>query len=120
MHLDDFSKPGDSGTQISYFHTNQRRVSSRALIWDHVLSPQAPKSSIRLSPLPSKRQLEKKPPLACLFCRGRKIACGPPLPGSLNKTCNQCQRRSLPCEYPSESRRGMRKKKSSAVAEVTT
>lgn len=44
--------------------------------------------SMRLSPLPSsKRPLEKKPPLACLFCRGRKIACGPPLPGSLDKTC---------------------------------
>ncbi|KAF8906568.1 hypothetical protein CPB84DRAFT_1770118 [Gymnopilus junonius] len=66
---------------------------------------------MRLSPLPSKRQLEKKPPLACLFCRGRKIACGPPLPGSRDKTCNQCQRRSLRCEYPAESRRGMRKKK---------
>ncbi|KAF8877622.1 hypothetical protein BD779DRAFT_1448421, partial [Infundibulicybe gibba] len=51
----------------------------------------------------------KKPPkLACLFCRGRKIACGPPRLGS--KTCNQCQRRSLMCEYPLESRRGMRKK----------
>ncbi|KAJ7049754.1 hypothetical protein C8F01DRAFT_1181791 [Mycena amicta] len=24
---------------------------------------------------------DKKPPLACLFCRGRKIACGPPLKG---------------------------------------
>ncbi|KAF8957694.1 hypothetical protein BDZ97DRAFT_1669501 [Flammula alnicola] len=68
-------------------------------------------STTRLSPLPSKRQLEKKPPLACLFCRGRKIACGPPLPGSTDKTCNQCQRRSLRCEFPSKSRRGMRKKK---------
>ncbi|KAF9497941.1 hypothetical protein BDN71DRAFT_1342993, partial [Pleurotus eryngii] len=53
---------------------------------------------------------EKKPPLACLFCRGRKIACGPPMPGSKDRTCNQCQRRSLKCEYPLESRRGMRKK----------
>ncbi|PPQ68209.1 hypothetical protein CVT25_015041 [Psilocybe cyanescens] len=73
------------------------------------LPPSRP--SMPLSPLPTKRQLEKKPPLACLFCRGRKIACGPPVPGSTNKTCNQCQRRSLPCEYPTESRRGMRKKK---------
>ena len=38
-------------------------------------------SSIRLSQC----QLEKKQlPVACLFCRGRKIACQPPLPG---KTC---------------------------------
>ena len=33
------------------------------------------------------RSLDKKPALACLFCRGRKIACGPPLPGSKDKTC---------------------------------
>ncbi|KAF9478619.1 hypothetical protein BDN70DRAFT_808504, partial [Pholiota conissans] len=63
---------------------------------------------------------EKKPPLACLFCRGRKIACGPPLPGSDDKTCNQCQRRSLRCEYPSESRRGMRKKKAANNSEPPT
>ncbi|KAJ7678673.1 hypothetical protein B0H17DRAFT_1078023 [Mycena rosella] len=55
------------------------------------------------------RDRDKKPPLACLFCRGRKIACGPPQPGAGG--CNQCQRRSLKCEYPAESRRGMRKKK---------
>ncbi|TFK74277.1 hypothetical protein BDN72DRAFT_833609 [Pluteus cervinus] len=68
--------------------------------------------SLQLSPdSPTRRAQEKKPPLACLFCRGRKIACGPPIPGSKDKTCNQCQRRSLKCEYPSESRRGMRKKK---------
>jgi len=44
-------------------------------------------AAMRLSPLPSMRQLERKPPLACLFCRGRKIACGPPVPGSTDKTC---------------------------------
>ncbi|TFK66521.1 hypothetical protein BDN72DRAFT_771886, partial [Pluteus cervinus] len=59
---------------------------------------------------------EKKPSLACLFCRGRKIACGPPILGSKDQTCNQCQRRSLKCEYPSESRRGMRKKKTAPNA----
>ncbi|EGO00421.1 hypothetical protein SERLA73DRAFT_168168 [Serpula lacrymans var. lacrymans S7.3] len=72
-------------------------------------------ATMRLSPLPSsKRLLEKKPALACLFCRGRKIACGPPVPGSKDKTCNQCARRHLKCEYPLESRRGMRKRKASA------
>ncbi|KDQ27348.1 hypothetical protein PLEOSDRAFT_176457 [Pleurotus ostreatus PC15] len=40
-----------------------------------------------LSPLSDEKPLEKKPPLACLFCRGRKIACGPPLPGSKDRTC---------------------------------
>lgn len=43
--------------------------------------------SIGLSSLPSKNIPEKKPPLACLFCRGRKIACGAPLPGTIKKTC---------------------------------
>ncbi|KAF8725175.1 hypothetical protein AX14_008302 [Amanita brunnescens Koide BX004] len=58
----------------------------------------------------SKRTTDKKPALACLFCRGRKIACGPPVAGTKEKTCGQCQRRSLTCVFPSESRRGMRKK----------
>ena len=48
----------------------------------------SPRSSLRLSPVPhTKRTLDKKPALACLFCRGRKIACGPPQPGSKDKTC---------------------------------
>lgn len=51
-------------------------------------SPSPRSASSRMSPsLPSKRQAEKKPPLACLFCRGRKIACGPPVAGSKDKTC---------------------------------
>ncbi|KIO09417.1 hypothetical protein M404DRAFT_264552 [Pisolithus tinctorius Marx 270] len=33
------------------------------------------------------KSMDKKPALACLFCRGRKIACGPPLPGTKDKTC---------------------------------
>ncbi|KAF9049712.1 hypothetical protein BJ165DRAFT_1401584 [Panaeolus papilionaceus] len=86
------------------------KAPARAMTWSGPTRPSSPRS-MRLSPLPLKRPLEKKPPLACLFCRGRKIACGPPLPGSPDRTCNQCQRRSLQCEYPSESRRGMRKKK---------
>ncbi|KAI0784616.1 hypothetical protein C8Q75DRAFT_697997, partial [Abortiporus biennis] len=51
----------------------------------------------------------KKPlSLACLFCRKRKIACGSPPPGRMDRTCNQCARRSLKCVYPVASRRGMR------------
>ncbi|KAI6134681.1 hypothetical protein EV401DRAFT_1095091 [Pisolithus croceorrhizus] len=61
---------------------------------------------------PKGKSMDKKPALACLFCRGRKIACGPPLPGTKDKTCNQCARRHLKCEYPLESRRGMRKRRS--------
>jgi len=73
-------------------------------------SPKSP--SIGLSSLPSNSSPQKKP-LSCFFCRRRKIVCGPPLPGSISKTCSQCRKRSLQCHFPSESRRGMRKKKTS-------
>ncbi|KAG2341088.1 hypothetical protein BDR05DRAFT_965973 [Suillus weaverae] len=73
----------------------------------------SPRGALRISPPPHpKRSMDKKPALACLFCRGRKIACGPPVPGSKDRTCNQCARRHLKCEYPLESRRGMRKRRS--------
>ncbi|KAF9465176.1 hypothetical protein BDZ94DRAFT_1142961, partial [Collybia nuda] len=52
----------------------------------------------------------RKPLLACLFCRGRKIACGAPPPGSKSHSCDQCLKRDLDCEYPLESHRGLRKK----------
>ncbi|KAI0030566.1 hypothetical protein K488DRAFT_9658, partial [Vararia minispora EC-137] len=48
----------------------------------------------------------KKPALACLFCRERKIACALPPDGSEDKRCNQCVKRSRDCEMPTESRRG--------------
>jgi hypothetical protein len=72
------------------------------------ITPVSPSPSVQFSPPPSQpQQLDstssststtttdspilvtpgKKPPLACLFCRGRKIACGPPPPGSTDKTC---------------------------------
>ncbi|KAG5653050.1 hypothetical protein H0H81_002567 [Sphagnurus paluster] len=54
----------------------------------HTRAPSPPPRGIRLSPLPpSRRPLCKKPPLACLFCRGRKIACGPADPGSTVQSC---------------------------------
>ncbi|KAJ3928314.1 MAG: hypothetical protein NXY57DRAFT_1021757 [Lentinula lateritia] len=76
--------------------------------------PPAPKASkSRPAASSSSSQNEKKSlALACFFCRGRKIACGPQDPNSADRTCNQCHRRSLKCEYPTESRRGMRKRKS--------
>ncbi|SJL05535.1 uncharacterized protein ARMOST_08903 [Armillaria ostoyae] len=61
---------------------------------------------------------DRKPPLACFFCRGRKIACGAPEPDNPDRTCNQCHRRSLKCEYPKESRRGMRKKKADGTGDT--
>jgi len=84
------------------------------------ISKSAPAGLMRLSPLPANRRpAEKKKVsgMACNFCRKRKIACGPPLAGvdgTVEKTCNQCQRRSRECVFPTESRRGLRKKKASS------
>ncbi|KAG5338553.1 hypothetical protein C0989_007092 [Termitomyces sp. Mn162] len=81
------------------------------------LSPRSPsRECSRSTSPPSKRpkmlrDKNGKPIMACLFCRGRKIACGPPPRGSSDPTCNQCARRGLECQYPTINRRGMRKKK---------
>lgn len=48
--------------------------------------------------------MKRKPAMACLFCRMRKIACAPPVPPETR--CNQCARREINCEYPKESKRG--------------
>lgn len=40
----------------------------------------------------NKRNPDKKPALACVFCRGRKIACGPPLKDGDGKTCKYVSR----------------------------
>lgn len=69
-----------------HHHPSMVKHPVRSSGWATRRSP-SPRLSMRLSPLQTKRQAEKKPPLACLFCRGRKIACGPPLPGSKDKTC---------------------------------
>ncbi|KAN0141550.1 hypothetical protein V8E53_000012 [Lactarius tabidus] len=85
-------------------------------------SSQAPAPAPSLAPnlkagqgvlkLPStKRSARRKPAIACLFCRERKIACGAPQGGSADPTCNQCARRSRKCEYPTMSRRGLHKRR---------
>ncbi|EIW51386.1 uncharacterized protein TRAVEDRAFT_61644 [Trametes versicolor FP-101664 SS1] len=62
-----------------------------------------------------RRSPEKKESImACLFCRDRKIACGPPPPGGPRR-CNQCTRRERVCEYPKESRRGLHKRNTRAA-----
>ncbi|KAK7059104.1 hypothetical protein VNI00_001729 [Paramarasmius palmivorus] len=79
--------------------------------------PQPPKVKRRAS---TPQTAEKKSlALACFFCRGRKIACGPQDPNSPDRTCGQCHRRSLKCEYPTESRRGMRKRKTPVVTDLS-
>ncbi|GLB45435.1 hypothetical protein LshimejAT787_2200980 [Lyophyllum shimeji] len=79
-------------------------------------SPSGSRASPPRKPVTVARNQDGKPIMACLFCRGRKIACGPPPPGSGSTTCNQCERRRLKCKYPAENRRGMRKKPAAADA----
>lgn len=76
------------------------------------------------------REPKKKPLMACLFCRERKIACGHPSPDDKDRRCkyvtltpklyhdalilcfghSQCRRRDLICEFPKECRRGQHKR----------
>ncbi|PPQ83127.1 hypothetical protein CVT24_002469, partial [Panaeolus cyanescens] len=80
--------PPSSHYSPSISQPDASKASARAMSWSGPTRPASPRS-MRLSPLPLKRPLEKKPPLACLFCRGRKIACGPPLPVNVNDAlCN--------------------------------
>jgi len=113
------SPDSDDSHSHSHSHSHSPKAKPRAVSrgWSpHRRSPtpRASSQGIRLSPLPHNKKVaadaETRPALACLFCRGRKIACGPPLPGSTDKSCNQCARRHLKCEYPTESRRGMRRR----------
>ncbi|KAF7342382.1 hypothetical protein MVEN_01827100 [Mycena venus] len=53
-----------------------------------------------------KKHVDKKQPMACFFCRERKIGCQRPPEDEPDQTCNQCARRDRVCEYPTESRRG--------------
>lgn len=109
------STPAFIHTSQQHFHSpneTQSRHHAGRTASPYQRSP-SPRGGLRISPQPHpKRSMDKKPALACLFCRGRKIACGPPVPGSKDRTCNQCARRHLKCEYPLESRRGMRKRRS--------
>ncbi|KAI1788270.1 hypothetical protein LXA43DRAFT_838375, partial [Ganoderma leucocontextum] len=58
------------------------------------------------------KELKKKPIMACLFCRERKVACRlfdvAPASGA-PQGCKQCTRRGRVCEYAKESRRGQHK-----------
>ncbi|KAJ7613512.1 hypothetical protein FB45DRAFT_937290 [Roridomyces roridus] len=54
------------------------------------------------------RRDKPRQPLACFFCRARKIACQRPLdPNEPDQSCAQCRKRQGECEYPTKSRRGL-------------
>ncbi|EPT04375.1 hypothetical protein FOMPIDRAFT_84527 [Fomitopsis schrenkii] len=52
------------------------------------------------APEPVRRKGKRGTVIACVFCRGRKIACGGAPHGATDKTCMQCRRRRLVCQYP--------------------
>ncbi|KAI6025397.1 hypothetical protein PISMIDRAFT_16314 [Pisolithus microcarpus 441] len=113
--------PAQVNTPVPYkqtpacdFSTSEQAPSRRTQSPSPRTHQQAQASLIAQQLHPRGKSTGKKPALACLFCRKRKIACGPPLPGTI-KTCSQCARRCLKCEYPLESRRGMHMKRRSRV-----
>jgi hypothetical protein len=81
----------------SFIHANQQHYhsQSKSPSYTHCESSgslrqrsTSPRGTLRISlPPHKKRSMDKKPALACLFCRGRKIACGPLVPGSKDRTC---------------------------------
>lgn len=83
---------------------HSQTVSSVPATWSAPVEPVMKVSASR------KTGEQKKQALACLFCRERKIACGRPPAHSPDQTCNQCARRRMKCEYPTESRRGQHKR----------
>ncbi|KAH8990847.1 hypothetical protein EDB92DRAFT_729603 [Lactarius akahatsu] len=100
----------DIGTPTSSIHLDTNAASS-SQVAPPVSAPN-PKAGQGVLKLPStKRSARRKPAIACLFCRERKIACGAPPVGSADPTCNQCARRSRKCEYPTMSRRGLHKRR---------
>ncbi|KAI9447236.1 hypothetical protein F5148DRAFT_1344699 [Russula earlei] len=102
--------PSDTGTPTSSVNLLENGSSASSLS-PPTLVPN-PKAGQGVLKLPStKRSARRKPAIACLFCRERKIACGPPPVGSADTTCNQCARRSRKCEYPTMSRRGLHKRR---------
>lgn len=78
----------------SHSHT-VTRPSPRTYIYKipmkQISSSPPPSAAKQSTPQPQKLQKgtpqDKKPPLACYFCRGRKIACGPADPENPDKSC---------------------------------
>ncbi|KAH9169380.1 hypothetical protein EDB89DRAFT_1481701 [Lactarius sanguifluus] len=77
----------DIGTPTSSIHLDTNAASSSQV--PPPASAPNPKAGQGVLKLPStKRSARRKPAIACLFCRERKIACGAPPVGSADPTCN--------------------------------
>jgi len=99
----------DTGTPTSSVNLMDTGATSSHQAATLVPNPKAGQGVLKLPS--TKRSARRKPAIACLFCRERKIACGAPPVGSADTTCNQCARRSRKCEYPTMSRRGLHKRR---------
>lgn len=88
------TSPTSDVTLREHSHPHSPRASHRRLSRSWSPSGRSSKSrspsvTMRGTPPPLLKivDTERKPLLACLFCRARKIACGPPLPGSGETSC---------------------------------
>ncbi|KAH9060424.1 hypothetical protein EDB83DRAFT_914941 [Lactarius deliciosus] len=99
----------DIGTPTSNVHLDTNAASS-SQVPPPVPAPD-PMAGQGVLKLPSRTRRRVPVVMACLFCRGRKIACRAPPAGSADPTCNQCSLRSLECEFPPLSRRGLHKRR---------
>ena len=84
--------PSSSSSHTPRSRTN--KAPKNGLAWCAKRRSAASSTAVATRPTPTvpgkrQQQSDRKPTLACLFCRGRKIACGQPLPGSVDKTCKQ-------------------------------
>ncbi|KAJ7285280.1 hypothetical protein C8J57DRAFT_1498115 [Mycena rebaudengoi] len=86
-----FKCRGQDGAILALPHdAHVEKLQNLENVRDYPSSPARPRRLPKQLPLQDKGESPKKPPLACLFCRGRKIACGPPMGGS-TETVGSCK-----------------------------
>ncbi|KAI0820070.1 hypothetical protein BC628DRAFT_1423256 [Trametes gibbosa] len=71
------------------------------------LSGEPGKSPVQIMPgtTLAKRPYKRGTPIACVFCRKRKIACGGPHEGDAARRCGPCIQRAQACEFPATASR---------------
>ncbi|KAJ7587085.1 hypothetical protein C8J56DRAFT_1051378 [Mycena floridula] len=81
------SSGSSSTSSATYSRRNSRILKQETSDGMSLESPSICASESPQTASSAKQTSTKKPPLACLFCRGRKIACGQPIAGSEDRTC---------------------------------
>ena len=85
---DGFSTNGDTHSSYSGSRSLSPKVKKHTK--SHKSSPRPKSRSLGFKLSLAKQEVvstRKNIQIACFFCRSRKIACGPPLPGDPNHTC---------------------------------